>query len=121
MFIYSGMGWLVPAIWFAGLFTSSHLIADSIAWHGMKMSRAGAMFALAAIISTPLVFILGTLLNRRKIERKIFRFGREKTVYWGYHTFSLLPMEQWAAVIPTITFLLYAGFPLVVRLASYIS
>lgn len=121
MFIYSGMGWLVPAIWLAALFTSSHFLTDKISLHGMQMSRAGAIFALAAIISAPLVFIVGALLNRRKFERKIIRFGRQKTVHWGNHTFSLLPIEQWAAVIPTITCLGYAGLPLLVRLASHIS
>lgn len=101
--VYTGLGWLVCVIWLAALCLSSQLVPTSVAWQGMEVSRVGAMFLLAAALSAPAIFVAGILLNRNKVERTIFRFGKERTVRWGPHTVSLLPVEYWAFLIPAYT------------------
>ena len=113
MIIYTRMGWVVAAIWLAAIALASQLSPEMIIQYGMGVSRAAAMFLLAAVISAPLLFIVGTILNRDKVPRTILRYGKVRTVNWGTHTFYMLPVEFWALMIPAATLVLYAIFALV--------
>ncbi|MES2889623.1 MAG: hypothetical protein V4739_16640 [Pseudomonadota bacterium] len=108
--VYTGMGWLAYVIWLAALCLSSQLVQAPLAWQGLEVSRVGAIFLLAAALSAPTIFIAGTVLNRHKVARKIFRFGKERTVHWGPHTLNLMPIEYWAFLIPAFTLVFYGVF-----------
>jgi hypothetical protein len=113
MILYTRMGWLVPALWLAAIAASSQIPASLLVQYGFGLNRATLIFLLAAAVSTPLVFIAGKLLNRDKAPRRIVRFGKEKIVNWGSHTFYMLPVEYWAIMIPGATIVFYAIFTLV--------
>lgn len=113
MILYTRMGWLVAAIWLASIATASQVPPDLIVQHGMGLTRVAAIFLLAAAMSTPLVFIAGTVLNRDKVPRTIVRYGKERIVNWGTHTFYMLPMEYWAIMIPVATVVFYCIFTLI--------
>lgn len=113
MIIYTRMGWLVPAVWLAAIALASQIPPALLAQYGMGATRATMIFLLGAALSAPLVFMLGTLLNRDKMPRRIVRFGKEKIVNWGTHTFYMLPIEYWAMMIPVATVVFYAIFTLI--------
>lgn len=110
MILYTRMGWLVAAIWLGAVALASKIDPAVIAQHGHGVSRVAAMFLVAAAISAPLLFVIGSMLNRTKVPRTIVRFGKEKTVHWGTHTFYMLPVEYWAGMIPVFTVVFYAIF-----------
>lgn len=110
MLLFTRMGWLVPFLWLSSVCAASQVPADWFAEQVPQLSRIAAIFFLAAIISTPLVLIAGLLLNKNKEQRTIVRYGKEKTVNWGTHTFYLLPIEYWAWFIPIFTILSWAIF-----------
>ncbi len=108
MFLYTRMGWLVPFIWLGAVAAASQIPPALLDSYGFGVSRVGMMFLLAAAVSTPLLYLFGVVLNRQKVPRKIVRFGKEKTVHWGTHTFNMLPVEYWAIMIPVGTIVFYA-------------
>jgi hypothetical protein len=112
MLIYTRMGWLVPAIWLAAVAASSQVSADAAEDYGMGLSRVACIFFVAAALSTPLVFLAGAVLNREKMPQTIRRFGKEKEVLWGTHTFYMAPIGFWVIVIPVATVASYFIFPL---------
>jgi hypothetical protein len=112
MLIYTRMGWLVPAIWLAAVAASSQVSADAAEDYGMGLSRVAFIFFVAAALSTPLVFLAGAVLNREKMPQTIRRFGKEKEVLWGTHTFSMAPIGYWAVVIPGLTVVFFFVFRL---------
>jgi hypothetical protein len=107
------MGWLVPAIWLAALAMSSQVPARLLEQYGIGTHQVPFIFLAAAAVSTPLLFVAGKMLNRDKKPRKIVRFGKEKIVNWGSHTFNTLPIEYWAIMIPIFTILFCAIFTLI--------
>ena len=113
MIIYTRMGWLVAVIWLSAIALASQVSPDLITTYGMGVSRAAGIFLLAAVMSAPLLFIVGSFLNRHKTPRTIVRYGKERTVNWGTHTFYMLPIEFWAMMIPAVTLVLYAIFALI--------
>ncbi len=106
------MGWLVPAIWLAAVAASSQVSADVAAQYGMGLSRVALIFFMAAAVSAPLLGLAGAVLNREKVPLTIRRFGREKEVLWGTHTFYMAPIGFWVIVIPVATAVSYFVFPL---------
>ena len=108
MLLFTRMGWLVPCLWLAAVCIASQVPAQLLSEYVPQLSRVTFIFFLAAIISTPLVLISGLLLNREKVPRTLIRYGKERTVNWGTHTFYTLPMEYWAWFIPIFTMLAWA-------------
>ena len=111
MIIFTRMGWLVAAIWLASVAACSQLSPEFTGVY--RVSRVAAIFLLAAALSAPLLFIAGKVLNRDKAPRTIIRYGKERTVNWGTHTFYMLPIEFWALMIPGATLVFYAIFSLI--------
>ncbi len=107
---FTRMGWLVAAVWLGAVAASSQVPPELIITYGMGVSRVEAMFLLAAAISAPLLFIAGKVLNRHKVPRTIVRYGKERIVYWGTHTFYFLPIEFWSGMIPVATLVFYVIF-----------
>lgn len=110
MLIYTRMGWLVPAIWLAALALSSQISGDVAADYGL--GRVAFMFFVTAVLSTPLLWLAAAVLNRHKVPYTIRRFGKEKQVLWGTHTFYMTPIGYWVIVIPVATVAFYFLFPL---------
>lgn len=110
MIIFTRMGWIVAAFWLGAVALCSQIPPEQIAAHGMGLSRVAAMFLLAAALSAPLIFIAGKILNRDKVPRTIVRYGKERTVNWGTHTFYMLPVEFWALMIPAFTLVFWVIF-----------
>lgn len=113
MVFFTRMGWLVLAIWLGALIGASNIPPEKLTEWGIGLSKVSFMFLSAAAISAPLLFIVGTLLNREKHPRTIKRFGKDKVVNWGTHTFNFLPVEYWALIIPVATVIAYAILALV--------
>ncbi len=113
MILYTGMGWVVALIWIGAMAAAGNVTPEFISDYGMGISRAGGVFMLAALISAPVLFIGGKALNRVKVPRTIRRYGKDRTVNWGRHTFYMLPIEFWAGIIPAITVLAFAVFSFV--------
>jgi len=103
MFVFTRMGWLVLFIWLSATCAAGQIMPVLVPRYFPGFSIVSAIFIAAAAVSSPLIFLLGILLNRKKVERKIKRFGKERTVYWGTHTFSMVPMEHFALIIPIVT------------------
>ncbi len=110
MIEFTRMGWLVAAIWLGGIAAFSQLSPELIDQHGMGVSRVGAIFLMAAALSSPLLFIAGKALNRDKVPRTIVRYGKQRLVNWGTHTFFMLPIEFWSLMIPAFTLVFYVIF-----------
>lgn len=113
MVFFTRMGWLVLAVWLGALILASNVPPEKLAQYGIGMSRAAFIFLSAAAVSAPLLYLLGSVLNREKHPRTIKRFGKDKVVNWGTHTFNFLPIEYWAGVIPLATIVGYAILALV--------
>lgn len=113
MFLFTRMGWLVPAIWLAAVAAASQVPAELLVSYEIGLSRVAFIFLTAAAMSTHLVYIAGAVLNKQKSPRTIKRFGKDKVVHWGSHTFNMLPVEYWAAMIPAFTIVMYAILSLV--------
>ena len=103
MITYTRLGFLVLIIWIGSLMGSSQIVPKLISNHIPWFSIAYGVFITAAIVSAPVVYLLGKILNREKVERIIKPFGKTKTVYWGTHTFCMFPVEHWAVIIPVVT------------------
>ena len=108
MFLFTRMGWLVPALWLSAVCVASQVPAGWFLENIPQLSGVAAIFILAAILSTPLVLIAGLILNKNKVQRTIVRYGKKKIVNWGTHTFYFLPIEYWAWLIPVFTILSWA-------------
>ena len=113
MLLFTRMGWSVPFFWLSAVCAASQVPASWLSEHVSYLSSVSTIFFLAAIISTPLVLIAGLLLNKTKVPRTIVRYGKEKTVNWGTHTFYTLPIEYWAWFIPIFTILSWGVFSFV--------
>ncbi len=92
---------------------SSQIPASLLEQYGIGTHQVSLIFLTAATVSTPILFTAGRLLNRDKKPRKIVRFGKEKIVNWGPHTFSMLPIEYWAIMMPVFTIVFCAIFTLI--------
>lgn len=113
MILYTGMGWVVALIWIGAMAAAGEVPHELISRYGMGISRAGGVLMLAGLISAPVLFIVGSVLNRVKVRRTILRYGKDRTVNWGVHTFYMFPIEFWAIIIPAITLLFHAVFSFV--------
>ena len=59
MFLFTRMGWLVPALWLSAVCVASQVPAGWFFENIPQLSGVAAIFILAAILSTPLVLIAG--------------------------------------------------------------
>lgn len=102
MIFFSRMGWLVPAIWIAVLSGAGAVPPDMLASYGIQ-NKAMFVFLAGAIVSAPLMWLIGGMLNKQKQEYLVKRFGKERVVRMGPHTFYFLPIEYYALIIPAAT------------------
>jgi hypothetical protein len=96
---YTRQGWLVPAIWLAAVYGAKQIVPGFVLQHFPGIPVRSASFLVGGMLAAPLVFLAGILLNRKKSERTVNLFGKDRVVVWGEHTLYTLPVEHWALII----------------------
>jgi len=107
MLMYTRMGFLVPLFWVGSLATADHVVTNYSLQPFEHLSHVFQRFLLGAILTAILCYVVGKILNRVKFEQTIYRFGKQKIVCWGEHTFYMLPMEYWGLIILFVTLIVW--------------
>ena len=96
-------GWIVPVIWLGSFVLAGQVAQDWVGRYGMGLTHTAFLAFLTAALATPALWLSAAVLNRRKVPTTIRPLGRERVVMWGTHTFYLLPLGGWAAIVPVTT------------------
>jgi hypothetical protein len=107
MFIYSGYGYLFPALFVLPLIA----IGSLLNWgFGVDVLRSTSWLPLHSVmvLGAVLVFVVGRYFNRTMAEETVYEESARVKMFRPRHTFYYVRMEYWGPIALAIYFVLVA-------------
>lgn len=106
MYVYTGLGWLVPFLFIAPFLVIGMFLSKIAGFDVLDRAAPSWPLHTLIVMGALLTSVVGWWVNRRKIEEVTYEKSGPLITYRTRHTFYSIPMQFWGLIGLAI----YLGF-----------